>query len=42
MLPTPRGDPFFNFFSNCNRNTAEFLIVGAFAAKWAIAVSGGI
>ena len=32
------NDPFFNFFANFNINTAGFIIVGAFAATWAIAV----
>ena len=31
-------DPFFNFFAQFNINTAGFIIVGAFAATWAIAV----
>jgi high-affinity nickel-transport protein len=31
-------DPFFNFFAHFNINTAGFIIVGAFAATWAIAV----
>ena len=31
-------DPFFNFFATVNINTAGFVIVGAFAATWAIAV----
>ena len=31
-------DPFFNFFANFNINTAGFIIVGAFAATWAVAV----
>ncbi|HZM55657.1 MAG TPA: HoxN/HupN/NixA family nickel/cobalt transporter, partial [Acidimicrobiales bacterium] len=32
------NDPFFNFFANFNINTAGFIIVGAFAATWLIAV----
>ena len=32
------NDPFFNFFAHFNINTAGFIIVGAFAATWAIAV----
>jgi high-affinity nickel-transport protein len=32
------NDPFFNFFANFNINTAGFIIVGAFAATWAVAV----
>jgi nickel/cobalt transporter (NiCoT) family protein len=40
LLGTELGfnDPFFNFFANFNINTAGFIIVGAFAATWAIAV----
>ena len=32
------NDPFFNFFANFNINTAGFIIVGAFAATWLMAV----
>ena len=32
------NDPFFNFFASFNTNTAGFIIVGAFAATWAVAV----
>jgi len=32
------NDPFFNFFAHFNINTAGFIIVGAFAATWAVAV----
>jgi high-affinity nickel-transport protein len=32
------NDPFFNFFQNFNINTAGFIIVGAFAATWVMAL----